>query len=1277
MNDGLWRCQMFLRSAHQRLPTAVLSILESLILSSGIPCDMNNSRFPKTIFPILAVCWVLAWSVPVVAQTTPLDQQLLNESLADLAADARELGDATRGANHFHSPGLGCAKCHSLDPAANSIGPSLTVWDPAMDDLHLIESVLQPHKVIAPQYQSVTIITEQGQVISGIQHQRTADAVKIRTGSAASDFVTVSIADIEAETQSSASVMPAGQINVLRRRQDFLDLTAYLIAIRHGGVEAAKRLQPSPPSIGWQVPEYEATIDHRSLISQWNAESFRRGEAIYDRLCVNCHGSLDQPGSLPTSLRFAEGKFKYGNDPYSIYQTLTHGGGMMSPQSWMVPKQKYDVIYYLREHFLRERNPSQYASVSDSYFAGLPSGDSLGPEPQELAPWTTMDYGPLMTMSIELGSSQNIAQKALIAQLDDRPGGAARGKAWFAFEHDTMRMAATWTGDFIDWNSILFNGKHGVHPRAAGTIRAFNPTGPGWANPADGSFADSMRVIGRDGRPYGPLPSAWAKFLGHYRFGNEIILHYRVGETEILERPGMMSQPGTPVFTRTLNVGPREAELKMLILTASEDAIYKQVDGVGILVEGDTTTTVAAIGFDDSVELRFEAGRLIARFPQSQQALLGNIVFSDSQVIQSDRPAIENELTRMDSDLRSRTTGGPSQFATTIKVPARKWFESDAWEVDELVRPESNPWLARTRITGLDFYPDGKSMAVCTWDGDVWHVAGLETIGQANGELTWRRIATGLFQPLGILVEPQRLMVSCRDQLVALADSNGDGEMDDYRCFNSDHQVTEHFHEFAMGLQRDEAGNYYYAKSARHAMPAVVPHHGTLLRIAKDGSHTEILANGFRAANGVCLNPDGTFIVTDQEGHWNPKNRINWVRTGGFYGNMLGYHDVNDSADALMQQPLCWITNAFDRSPAELLWADTDRWGALNARLLNLSYGYGRIFVVPHEHQATPDGSQQVQGGMCQLPIPDLPTGMIRARFSPLDGQMYVGGMYSWAGSRSEQEGGLFRVRFKGGRMDMPIDLRAQENQLEISFSDPLDSQMAEQVDRYSIQVWDLKRTEKYGSDHFNQRPLQIQSVKLLSDKRTVQLTIPDLKPTWCMEIECRMQGDQGADFRRVIHNSIHYLGDPSPAKKPVMNAKRKQKSMVGSYNKLNANEAYVILNQGTEPPGPGGYTLTKDPGTYICRQCNAKLYQATDKFESHCGWPSFDDEIAGAVERRPDADGSRTEIVCANCGGHLGHVFIGEGLTKKNTRHCVNSISMKFIKEGEDLPDMIVSPKQ
>ena len=127
-------------------------------------------------------------------------------------------------------------------------------------------------------------------------------------------------------------------------------------------------------------------------------------------------------------------------------------------------------------------------------------------------------------------------------------------------------------------------------------------------------------------------------------------------------------------------------------------------------------------------------------------------------------------------------------------------------------------------------------------------------------------------------------------------------------------------------------------------------------------------------------------------------------------------------------------------------------------------------------------------------------------------------------------------------------------------------------------------------------------------------------------------------------------------------NNNKKTKMDTSKYNNLTPEEEYVIVHKGTEMPFTGKLLDNKAEGIYTCKRCNAPLYTSKDKFESHCGWPSFDDEIAGAIERKTDADGRRVEILCKKCGGHLGHVFTGEGFTSKDTRHCVNSVSMNFV---------------
>ncbi len=1013
----------------------------------------------------------------------------------------RRLGDARRGALVFYQPALTCTRCHVNEQAEAppTLGPDLATLGKGVSDVELVEAILEPSKVIRKGYEPVTIATDDGRTVTGLLVEERPDAVVLRDPARDGKPITIARERIEQQSRGGASIMPAGLINALGSRQQFLDLVCYLIEIAEQGPARAAALRPDPALVSPPLPDYEHRIDHAGMIAGLGPENFRRGEVIYRRVCANCHGTQDQPGSLPTAPRFASATLKNGSDPYTLYRTITDGFGQMAPQTWMVPRQKYDVIYYIREAYLKTGGPGRFAAVDQTYLDRLPRGTTQGPAPSSIEPWVVMDYGPSLMATYEVGDGgSNFAYKGIAVRLDPGQGGVSRGNAWMLYEHDTLRLSAAWTGrGFIDWNCIHFNGRHQVHPRIVGRVHVADPDGPGWANP-ENPESDDPRIRGRDGRRYGPLPRSWAHYQGLYHHGNRVILAYTVGTASVLETPGREfdpTHPDIPIFTRTLEIGPSPLDLSMRVASP---------------------TIAVGLAGDGSARLRRGDGYTVLSIPRCESSRVVKVLMWGGDPKTLDAYAMASPPP---TSLEPLTHGGPRRWPDVLKTQAVIGRDDGPFAADVLTVPDNNPWLCQMRPSGLDFLPDGHRAAVCTWDGDVWLVDGID---DPSHGLAWQRIASGLFQPLGLKVVDGQIYVGCRDQIVCLRDLNGDGETDYYECFNSDHQVTEHFHEFAMGLQIDSDGNFYYAKAARHGLTAVVPQHGTLLRVGKGGGPTEILATGFRAANGVCLNPDGTFFLTDQEGFWTPKNRINWVRRGGFYGNMWGYHNVTDTSDDAMEPPVCWITNAFDRSPGELVRVEgaSPAWAPLRGALLNLSYGNGKVFVVPHEIVGG-----RMQGGMCALPLPAFPTGVMRGRFHPVNGQLYACGLYAWAGNRI-QPGGFYRIRATGKPMYVPIELHARKRGIAITFTGRLDRKAAGDPSHYAAMTWSLKRTVDYGSIHYNERPARITAATVSDDGRTVRLEIPKLQPTWGMEITYTIRTEGGEPIEGVIDNTIHQLGE-------------------------------------------------------------------------------------------------------------------------------------------------------
>jgi hypothetical protein len=787
-------------------------------------------------------------------------------------------------------------------------------------------------------------------------------------------------------------------------------------------------------------------------------------------------------------------------------------------------------------------------------------------KPPAPKPWLEMDYGPVISATLESGyPARNVTQKGVLIRLDEA------SQAHVLFDADLLRYSVAYEGGSIDWRGVLFDGAHRTWASVAGRPIFGLSLAPGWGT--GGDFADPrVRYPSTDyvkgskeweNRAYGPLPRGHGQYKGMYFHGQRAVLSYTVGGVAVLDSPTLERAGGTAVIARTINVGKSEVDLDLAILEhpTDEAEILVGPRGVEPRLTGTAQGSVAVVGrlgvaaqattkpADGAIAVVAKGAANGMKFGVTGESHLrlnipaaatpAKIKLLHARVTAESLKAFiaHAEASPEPEDLAGLTTGGRPRYPQVLATRGSVGKGEGAFIVDGLAAPAENPFKARLRFGGFDFYPDGKSAAVCTWDGDVWRVSGF---GEGLEKLEWRRIATGLHQPLGLRVLPDprsadggvAVVVACRDQIARLHDLNGDGEIDFHECVNNDHQVTEHFHEFAMGLQTDAAGNFYYAKSARHALDAVVPHHGTLLRVSADGGRTDVLATGFRAANGVGLGPKGELATSDQEGFWTPANRINLYVPGAsesgppFYGNMWSYRSRKRFVEEGFDGPLCWIPKDVDRSPAEQLWVTSERWGPLRGRMLHTSYGTGRLFVVPYE---VVDGVPQ--GGVVPIPGIAFPTGVMRARFNPADGHLYLCGLVGWATNCAEP-GGFYRVRYTGGAVHLPVELRARKQALSLTFTDPLDKAAAEDTGSYALQHWNYRWTKEYGSKAYSvadqkkvgRDPLEVTAATLSADGKTVTLTVPELRPVMQLKLDVNVKAAGGQAVKRTVHHTINRL---------------------------------------------------------------------------------------------------------------------------------------------------------
>ena len=756
-------------------------------------------------------------------------------------------------------------------------------------------------------------------------------------------------------------------------------------------------------------------------------------------------------------------------------------------------------------------------------------------------PWDAMDLGPFHTATFKIAQQGNqVTAKGIAIKV-----GTVDSPATVLFDPELLRVSAAWTGGFIE----IPRGRGGLEgqTKPAGELAFGTDYAPGWVV---GAMVEDPRELHQ-----GRLPDKVAKYRGLFQNGAEIVLNYSVGKAMVMELPGTDFRGGKRVFTRTINAGPFEQESTMLLADVADGKGSVDADGVAVVASGEKVTAIGVIGLPKTAKLDVAAsGRVTLKVPAIADANFQIAIWHGAK---ADLPK-SADLLKPSRDLPDPLTAalpGPAIWGDALETKGKLGTDDEAYVLDEITLPEPNPYNSWLRLGGHDFFPNGDA-AVVNVSGDVWIVSGLD---EKLASVKWKRFATGLFQPLGCKVVDGLVYVLGRDQITRLRDVDKNGEADHYECFNNDCVVTENYHEFALDLQTDAAGRFYYAKGSPWTPTNTTPHQGTLLRVSQDGSRLEKICDGLRAPNGLGMGPKDFLTCSDNQGHWMPANRLNVIKQGGFYGMTPAAHrvlhfkaedgtefDANPSSAADRAKfktefwgnpkapmptagydvPLVWMPQAVDNSPGGEVWVSGGKWGPWEGRMLHLSYGHCRLYGVAME---TVDG--MMQGAVIKFPL-KFPSGVMRARFSPTDGQFYATGLNVWQ-SDASKFGCFSRVRYTGKPVAMVRDLHALKEGVQLKFTAPLDEKSATDPQNFSVERWNYKWTGAYGSENYSIADpkkkggniadlVLIDKITLSPDKQTLTIALPDMGPVMQMKIRFKIQSADGKPVDQEIHNTIH-----------------------------------------------------------------------------------------------------------------------------------------------------------
>ncbi len=693
---------------------------------------------------------------------------------------------------------------------------------------------------------------------------------------------------------------------------------------------------------------------------------------------------------------------------------------------------------------------------------------------------------------------------------------------WACFDTDLLRIACIWEGEEGKppvTPEALAPGSYHVAgqktkdgqdflPKPVGKVWLANGIYPGFQNSEDPTLSDprsagpSKVEVGK-----GPIPTAQFIAVVPERTGATLI--YSVAGAFVREHIFAIEEAGVAMVIRDLRIRPTSRPINVALgIGFDTSRLFR--DPFAPVTEPDLSRPKVQFEANCDLHIKGEEGVAFAS-PAVDGTDIRLRLFATQQknlTEQTDKLLYEKQSKLLTAEASAVGIIWPHPLITKATLSTK----TDAYAIDDIPLPSSNPWKRNVRLADIAFLNDQGDAAGVTFDGDVWMISGLK--GDLE-KVTWKRFASGLHEPMSIVSRNGEILVFDRNGIWKLVDTNGDKECDRYEMFCNLFAQTAETREFPNSMKLGPKGELYISKGGQEGTTRG-KHNGTVIKVAADGKSFEVIGYGLRQPFIGVNEKTGLVTASDQQGHYVPSTPLHIISDHHFYGHLPTVAPKEQYPEAITD-PATWIPHPVNPSGVTQTWLFDAKMGPVNDELIHIGYNRPELFrVLMNPRFAKPQAA--VTSFNRDFDFPTL-----NAKVNPADGQLYVVGFQVW-GTVVKKISGLARVRYTGGERVLLKEVTPTDKGLLLRFNAKLDAKLATDPTSYNAERWNYKRTPDYGSPHLKpdgsngQEFMTASSAYLSEDGQSVLVGFPDMKVVNQMRIGWGLKGVDGSPAQNAAY---------------------------------------------------------------------------------------------------------------------------------------------------------------